>query len=492
MPANKYLISISKKVGETMASKWKCEFKPGMVSFAIRSGPGVNYSIIGYVLQKNSNVFYLDAEKGKPNSWYPLLSPNGGAGKWVCLMTQYVNATLEGGEPSKPATSPPPAKDSNIKESYTKPIPRTGYSSNISKSGGSAWNSGTGVNSASSINGLYPDKIKNSDIYKYVETYSYINKDLNTVEKNLNINFGHSSLAKLKQDMTERFNRFKIAYPEFELSKTFAHVFFTRPDLNLYESQGGGHYSLFKDGDGSYDLSKEPLYYYLDQSNKKLLLSLTRYFDTKHDFNPFLSNKAKSFELSDEYIKTQEYGETFTGWKVIYGRNNIESKTAGTFNISYVDDDSFNVYKIHKAWVDYISRVYRGQFKASKENRRGRILDYACSVYYFLCAEDGETILFWSKYYGVFPTTIPSSASSWSSGNLLSSPEYNITYAYAWKSDFDPITLAEFNKNSNGNYKYLKTYDPTNLAVGKTFAGAPFIESKKYADGYKFKLRFRT
>jgi hypothetical protein len=241
------------------------------------------------------------------------------------------------------------------------------------------------------------------------------------------------------------------------------------------------------------DVDNDPTFYYLFKNNPDILRALTRYFDSSHDFHPFIGNTAQSFELSDEYVKTVEHGETFTGYKVQYGKNNIESKTAGSFSISYVDDQNFSVYKTHKAWIDYISKIYRGEFTTYPEYIQKKILDYACSAYYFLCGPDGETILFWSKYFGVFPTNAPSSSSSWSKGNIMRMPEFSVNYAYAWKEDFSPLSLAEFNMNSSGSYIYKKIYEPSLLATGKTFAGAPFIETKQDASGgYVFKLKFRN
>lgn len=100
-----------------MGKTYECTFKPGMVSFAIRSGPGTNYPIIGYVLQKNTNTFVLDAENGKPNSWYPLLSPGGGG--WVCRMDQYITVKTVGAEDPKPAASPKPENKNDAGFKYS-------------------------------------------------------------------------------------------------------------------------------------------------------------------------------------------------------------------------------------------------------------------------------------------------------------------------------------------------------------------------------------
>ena len=71
-----------------------------------------------------------------------------------------------------------------------------------------------------------------------------------------------------------------------------------------------------------------------------------------------LSNKAKSFSISDEYISTAEYGQGLTGYKIPYGKTNVESKTAGSFSIDYVDNRDLQIYQVHKLWIEYIFHVF--------------------------------------------------------------------------------------------------------------------------------------
>ena len=349
---------------------------------------------------------------------------------------------------------------------------------------GSAWKSGNSVYTTDSI-GI-------NKKYGYVNGYNNYNdftNAYNIIRNNLNISFGSKTLLDVRKNMENKFNRFKIGYPDIQLSKSFAHIFFTRPDLNIFDSQGSGNYTLKP------TLHKDPVYYYLNKNNSNLLLSLTSMFSTEHDFNPYLSNSAQSFSLSDEYIKTVETGDTFTGYKVKYGRSNVESQSANTFDINYTDTDDLSIYKLHKAWIEYIHKVHRGEFTCDHKYIQDRVLDYACSVYYILCGPDGETIIFWSKYTGVFPTNAPASAFSWSKGNQLKMPEFTINYEYSWKEDFNPLSLAEFNLNSKSQkqYKYISSYEYELATTGKTFTGAPFVESTMGVDGeYIFKLRFRT
>jgi hypothetical protein len=146
--------------------------------------------------------------------------------------------------------------------------------------------------------------------------------------------------------------------------------------------------------------------------------------------------------------------------------------------------------------VEYIAGVYRGKIVPTEDNEIQKILDYTSSVYYILTAEDGETILFWSKYFGVYPTTIPSSQYSWQHGENLSPNEIQVNFAYSWKQDFDPRDLIAFNYNAKmtkDNYEYTRLFDTDMLMVGPTWVGTPFIEFVD--DGVNepcYKLRFTS
>ena len=40
--------------------------------------------------------------------------------------------------------------------------------------------------------------------------------------------------------------------------------------------------------------------------------------------------------LGEEYVVSDTYGQSLTGYKVAYGKDNVESKTAGKFSINYI------------------------------------------------------------------------------------------------------------------------------------------------------------
>ena len=334
----------------------------------------------------------------------------------------------------------------------------------------------------------------------YSETTLY--KNLLALRENHNIGTDSKLVNDIANNQIEKFNRYKIKYASLQLPKTFTYIFFTRPDLNFFPSTEADREDIEKeklsDKNVMPQVYNNTTFLYFYKNHYTLMKSLTDSFSEQHDFNPFLSNMATSFDFSDEYIKSGEHGETLTGFKTKFGKNKIESITANNFSISYTDNNNLEIYKIHKMWVDYISKVYRGEFTAKRKYIQGRIFDYACSVYVIICGPDGESILFWTKYTGVFPTNIPSSAFNYSNGESMKVPNFSITYEYSWKEDFNPTTLGEFNYNSgaktviNGDIDYAAIYEPKLGHTGKTFVNAPFIESVSDNNGgYDFKLRFR-
>lgn len=317
-------------------------------------------------------------------------------------------------------------------------------------------------------------------------------RNLDSIITDINKSFGIQNPTdtfrkSIKEQMT-MYNRFKIPELNLHMSKCYGHVFFTRPSCNLLNSS-----RRILD-----EVKAEPEFLYAYNSCPELLQELTKYGisgqSNGNEFNMLLSNTTKGFALNDETLQTNTYGTTFSGYKISYGKDDVESRTASEFSTTFIDDKRIHTYRLHKLWVEYVAAVYRGRLVPNINDELNKILDYVCSVYYILTAEDGETILFWSKYFGVYPTTIPSSQYSWQHGETLSPDEIQVTYAYSYKQDFDPVDLMAFNYNAkmtSGSYKYTRTYDTDLLLSGPTWVGTPFVEFVDDGESEPcYKLRF--
>ena len=81
-------------------------------------------------------------------------------------------------------------------------------------------------------------KSSGSNVY-IKETYSAaeLKSDMAKLHHNFDIeNLGNGYSDGVVEKLSTQFNRFKMAFPDEELTKTFAYVFFTRPDLNILTS----------------------------------------------------------------------------------------------------------------------------------------------------------------------------------------------------------------------------------------------------------------
>lgn len=297
------------------------------------------------------------------------------------------------------------------------------------------------------------------------------------------------------------YNRFKMPTPDTQLQRSFAHVFFVKPQCNMELNESSG-FSM----SGQFENNAD--YMYAASNSPYLIRELSGQSNNQNThFSYILSNAAKSFSLSDEYINTDSYGTGYTGYKVSYGKHGVESRTAGDFTVTFQDDRNMSIYRLMKLWVDYIEGVYTGNYYPKDSTITDHELDYVGAVYYILTAEDGETILFWSKYYGVFPSTIPSTQYSWASGTLISQISLDVKFNYSWKEDYNIAAITEFNYNASlGNLSevsgtsktlsYVPVYNENFGTAGKTWVGRPFIQTVyDDGDGYgngriKFLLRF--
>lgn len=269
---------------------------------------------------------------------------------------------------------------------------------------------------------------------------------------------------------TTSYNRFKLAHPDETLSRGFMHIFFTRPDLNIYDGKGL-----------TSQCKKDPMMCHMYKYKPALVRILTQSSGST-DFMYFLSNRARGISLSDASVGHDKYGESFMGASIEMARR--MEKEGGTFDIQYVDTRDLDIINLHKMWVTYENNVYRGIWRPKYRYMYNKILDYAASVYVIVTAEDFETVLYWCKYYGVFPLNVPYSGLSWTYGDPMTKLDLTITYAYSFREEYNPLALSEFNTNHFKSGSVSKYYNPTFYTdkgrLGNTWVGAPFIESLNY------------
>lgn len=454
--------------------KWKVKVTNVNSRLRKRTGPSTSYRVSSYMYPGDSGVVVETKTVGGA-TWYKWENEN----LWSCAKTsggiEYLTFVEDLDPPKEEEeTEAEPITEVNDPIDITLPSEPTIYTSDTSnlvdQYGEVDWYQESIFKDIEYRSNI-PDPAVDQEIYKLK-----YNMDISYKEVDDIYNDEDGYYLSLQKKLHNSFNRNKTQYADKELNKTFAYVFFTRPDLHILDR----NLKLI-------DSEEQPLdikYKYLYDNNPWCLKSLVKGGNANHDFLVFLSNEAESFEVNDTVIKTIEHGETYNGHKVIYGVADQESNAAGEMSIRYIDTVNLDVFKMHTAWVDYINKVSRGIFKPWDEYLSGKVLDYACSCYYFLCGADGSTILYWQKLTGVFPINTGENNFSWDSGTLLARPEINIKYMYSLRQSMDVFNLHEFNKlckktDTGPGSGFKKLYSSDLCMTGSTLTHCPYILETK-------------
>lgn len=285
------------------------------------------------------------------------------------------------------------------------------------------------------------------------------------------------------------YNRFKSPDINDAHNKTFTHVFFTRPDLNILAGANGNarraNQQVLNHTEAALIWRRYPELF--------KLLSKGSAVGDSHNFNLLLSNQVTSFDIQDENISDIEAGKSWNEYAMIYG-DAYTGRTAGEFTCNFTETADFSIINLLKLWITYIDNVARGAWSPSYNlaNRGGspsmsrvsdsyvyqRTLDYAASAYVFKVGPDGSDILYWSKYYGVFPANTGANALSWDLETPVgSTPKLSIKFRYSYKKDLSPISLIEFNDNAyiQDGQIYVPGFDGGVAHSTRPFVGCPYV-----------------
>jgi hypothetical protein len=315
------------------------------------------------------------------------------------------------------------------------------------------------------------------------------NYDNDVVQTSVFSNAGNTdtdTLLRQKHDLVpdgsyiDDFNRWYSIYPTLEMDGYCQYVFFVRPDCNIIN---------VTNRTTSCYCSRDPFFIEMLNDHMEIMVYLKREAAPSHLFIPFLTSRIESLQIPDISIKNYSISQPFTNYLMPYGGNAIESMTGGTFDATFRDDRELNVHKFFQAWLTYISGVTRREYEPDEKYIRDNKFDYMSSVYYFICLPDATSIVWWSKYTGVFPINVPNSDLSFNlRGNIDN--KCDITFAYFTHRVFDATTITDFNKNSPGDKYYVDPYTESIVGSGNAMAGAPYIE--RNADDEYYKLRWRV
>lgn len=290
-------------------------------------------------------------------------------------------------------------------------------------------------------------------------------------------------------DRYKKFSRFGYFDPYNTISVTREYLFFTKMDLHLFKPNSQNL---------NPELNNNPFFTEAYKNFRDVMHQLqwsTRNISKSGPFVNLLSNTVVTkLELTDIALESLETAANIAGTRLEYPLATTTSSNVQEFNLEFEDTKNLDVYMFFRIWYEYELLKKDGLVSPPDKNYIiNKILHDQMSCYKIVVGEDMETIIHWSKFWGVYPTNIP--RSSLSDLDVNGSLKIPISFKCQWEEDMDPSILSDFNTLVNDQLKTFKTdlpiYDKSKEMINGKWANVPYIVSGNRNGRRVYKLKWR-
>ena len=205
------------------------------------------------------------------------------------------------------------------------------------------------------------------------------------------------------------------------------------------------------------------------------------------------------------YYNHTAYGQTnprccsapcMYGVNLSYRGSSEASDDSFSFSLEFRDTRWLDVYYFFRAYEEYETLKHHGLVAPWKPYIEQKILHDQFSIYKFLLDDDMETIRYYAKYYGVYPTSLP--RDTFSQSSFENGITYNINFKAAFYEDMNPEILYDFNDLTDviwreGLYD-IEVYNSTLDRVDTRSATAARIvkvSNDSNPKGFEYKLKWK-
>ncbi len=242
--------------------------------------------------------------------------------------------------------------------------------------------------------------------------------------------------------------RFGLSNPYGAITSAREYIFFTKPDLHLYTSDYDSKTNTFTIKTKGKDKINKGLesYFWQDlfKNKDRIIRCLQASYGGIDLFNHLLQNTVNSnLELPTLNAPSIETSTNTYGVSLSYRGSSEESDDGPEFSLEFKDDKYLNVYSFFRAYEEYETLKKHGTIKPQPAYTMNKIIHDQFSIYKFIVDEDMETIIYWGKYYGVYPTSLPRDA--FSNSNFQDGLTFSINFKAAFYEDMRPEILYDFN-----------------------------------------------
>lgn len=281
-------------------------------------------------------------------------------------------------------------------------------------------------------------------------------------------------------DLYNKTYRFGLFNPHNTITNAREFVFFTKPDLSIIDRNDltGTVGEVLCDG-----LKYREFWKDLSTNRKRTIKLLQNSYHSNGDpFNHLLQNQlANNLDIPGLTSDAIETAVNMYGVGIQYRGSSEASDDGFDFSLEFKDTKWLDTYYFFKAYEEYETLKHHGIVKPWLGYIEDKIIHDQFALYKFIVDEDMETILYYGKFYGVFPKSLP--RDNFSSVNFDNGLSYSIDFHAAFYEDMRPEIISDFNDLSRDFY-YKQKYeiDIYNTALGHSdgrAATAAYIEIDK-------------
>lgn len=266
-----------------------------------------------------------------------------------------------------------------------------------------------------------------------------------------------------KVKAASRFNRYQYQNQFNVINGAREYIFFTKPKLNIMKNSKSLNKALKND---PYWIDMKRYYRriiaYLQGDDKGGMQKHSLNTDYRHQFIPLLTNMvASNLDMPSKSAETTDTPQTIYGTSIQYRKSSYKSDEGYDFSLEFYDDKWLDVYHLFKMWDEFENLKDIGILgPPSKDFTVKKRLCDQISIYKFIVdADDMSTIIFYAKFTGCFPKSVPREAFSELKEGIIS---YSIDWHAQFVEEMNPVILSEFNSLCK---KYMNAKDNTGLSA---------------------------
>lgn len=290
--------------------------------------------------------------------------------------------------------------------------------------------------------------------------------------------------------------RYGLFHPDTAVPSLKEVLFFTKPDLSIMQRKDDAASRTSRSSLND-ELSYRLFWTEMKDNRFDIIRMLQGSLDEDNPWNYLLMNSCVSnLEIPGLASDAIETAANMYGVNLSYRASSEASDDNFDFSLEFKDTKWLETYHFFKAYEEYETLKHHGIVSPWLQYVINKIIHDQFSIYKFLLDDDMETIIYYAKFYGVYPKSLP--RDTFSSGDFDGGIKYSIDFKAAFFEDMKPEILYDFNQVGEEAYNKAK-YDITsyNDALGRP-DNRPAVGARVYKwqsnlspTGFVYKLKWR-